>query len=312
MKKSVIISGLMAGVILIILCGCNEEKDYVVEAETSSANYYYSLQKTSDDYENKMDKYYYENGGNGERLYLKSDNSLVIGPVKYIYLQDLELNEIFRIIDNNGLIGYVSVDGTRITESKFVSATELKSGIALVREQGSDRFYYINSDGESLGKTYADATMYGEQFATVKPEKDSKWQLINEEQEVLYTADEINEVPEIFIHTTAVDENKSYIIGLDNGYGEVMSEFPFPKISELYYDEVAIVEDYNANKGLVSIDGQLIIPAEYKEITVLLTDAEESRFLGDRLYCLCEKHEGGYDTIYLNHNGGRLDKKVVQ
>ena len=33
MKKSVIISGLMAGVILIILCGCNEEKDYVVEAE---------------------------------------------------------------------------------------------------------------------------------------------------------------------------------------------------------------------------------------------------------------------------------------
>lgn len=53
------------------------------------------------------------------------------------------------------MIGYVDASGKEITEPIFVYGSDMRHGIALVREN-ADNIYYIDSEGKRIGEEYAD------------------------------------------------------------------------------------------------------------------------------------------------------------
>ena len=178
---------------------------------------------------------------------------------------------IARYIDDNGLIGYVDASGKEITEPIFVYGSDMRHGIALVREN-ADNIYYIDSEGKRIGEEYADGYEFDfdRECAIVKTD-DGNWGMINQQGELFYSgADKIEEFPAFSNITTAVIDGQAVLLRLKQEGAwscEVIKIFEeYTDITYLCYGTFAMVTDCNGNKGVVCCDGEVIIPAEYESI----------------------------------------------
>ncbi len=178
---------------------------------------------------------------------------------------------IARYVGENGLIGYVDVSGKEITEPMFIYGSDMRHGIALVRENASG-IYYINSEGKKIGKEYADGYEFDfdRECAIVKTD-DGSWGLINLQGELFYSgADKIEEFPVFSNTTTAVIDGQAVLIELKRdgnlSCGIIKRFEEYTDITYLCYGIFAMVTDRVGNKGVVCCDGEIIIPAEYESI----------------------------------------------
>lgn len=189
---------------------------------------------------------------------------------------------IARYVGENGLIGYVDVSGKEITEPMFIYGSDMRHGIALVREN-ADSIYYIDSEGKRIGEEYADGYEFDfdRECAIVKTE-DGSWGLINLQGELFYSgADKIEEFPVFSNITTAVIDGQAVLLEMkhdENLSCQIIKTFEeYTDITYLCYGTFAMVTDRAGNKGVVCCDGEVIIPAEYESIDYEYISAEEDQ-----------------------------------
>lgn len=194
---------------------------------------------------------------------------------------------IARYVGDNGLIGYVDSSGKEITEPLFVYGSDMRYGIALVREK-ADSIYYIDSEGKKISEEYADGYEFDfdHECAIVKTD-DGSWGMINLQGKLFYSgADKIEEFPGFSNITTAVIDGQAVLLKLELDGDlscEIIKSFEeYTDITYLCYGTFAMITDLAGNKGVVCCDGEVIIPAEYESIDYecISTDGDQkSMFL---------------------------------
>ncbi len=159
---------------------------YMQACEEDSRDY---AKTAVEDYYEKINAFYGEDviealndGGNSYQMsyfivyeddgyaYLEEqDGDTIAGPYLHIEKDIAWLyDEACRYTGMNGLIGYLDTEGHEITEPKFMEASEMQDGKAMVGEKlGS--IYYIKDDGERFTEDFLDGVPYEHQgcFARV-------------------------------------------------------------------------------------------------------------------------------------------------
>lgn len=220
----------------------------------------------------------------------------------YQFLEDAEWYDsgIARYIGENGLIGYVEISGKEITEPMFQYGSDMRHGIALVRENG-ESVYYIDSCGKKLGTEYADGYEFNfDRKCAIVKTADGSWGFIDMQGELFFSgADRIEDFPIFSYVTTAVIDGHAALIELDNEDGlscEVKKEFDeYVDITYLCYGAFAMVTDRDGHKGVVFRDGIVIIPAEYVSIDYELVSAD-----GDNRSIILfklQKQDGSFEFV---------------
>ena len=227
---------------------------------------------------------------------LDKNNTRIAGPYKVIE-DDFQYNnnEITRYIGENGLYGYLSLEGKEITEAVFQEASIFQDGIAMVSING-EMIYYIDTLGERITKDYLDGYPYENQgsYARVKLE-DGTWGIINRQDKIVFEgADYIEELPMVTTLGCAIVNGQAVLFSLELGGTEEVSVIrtyeDFCDIS-VYLGEFGIVTNKHGLQGVIKWNGDILVPAEYREIRYELVQ--------DNVLFKLQKNDGSYETMYL-------------
>ena len=241
--------------------GSKDAHDYYSQkCETSARRY---AKTAVDDYYSKINKYIANSS-------VETEPS-VTSP-KYRFVEDSGWSDtgIRRFIGDNGLLGYLDSHGKEIVSPVFVYASSMRYGIAMVSE-GPNRIYYIDSNGNRLTDDYSDGYEFNYDLGIARVRtKDGKWSLIDRQGKTLLGgADEIEEFPLSDIGT-AVIEGHAVLLRLTTE-GEIKCDVicrfdDYTDISYMSGGLFAIVSNVSGKQGVVSYEGETIIPAEFESI----------------------------------------------
>lgn len=287
---------------------------YMQACEEDSRDY---AKTAVEDYYEKINAFYGEDvtealndGGNSYQMsyfivyeddgyaYLEEqDGDTIAGPYLHIEKDIAWLyDEACRYTGMNGLIGYLDTEGHEITEPKFMEASEMQDGKAMVGEKlGS--IYYINDDGERFTEDFLDGVPYEHQGCFARVLREDGWAIINREGDTVFTgADSINELPMITILGSAVKEGHAMIFDLDaDGGFQIIKEFDqFNEISLVYYATFAIVRNRDDQYGVVDYKGDLIIEPQYRNVDFEIIDDGDNSWYGDHVRFKLQNPDGTY------------------
>lgn len=246
----------------------------------------------------------------GQEYLLAPSGEVLFGPCRYIYgdLGRFTYRDIFRYVDENGLIGFAKVEDTGtvtvLCEGTFSEAGMMSDGSACVAE--GDDLYYIDDTGKRFTTgTYLETYPFEESqgvYARVK-KTDGSWSVINRrEEEVLSGFGMINELPYVTALGTGIRDGKAVVFSLEpaeNLSARILFEFEeYTEISAPYSaGELAFVTSREGRQGVIRLwDGSVVVPAEYEEIQHMYTGAESDE---EQMCFLCRKTDGTYDVRYL-------------
>lgn len=205
------------------------------------------------------------------------------GPFKHLYTDEFYFSweNVARYIGDNGKYGYINKDGSLLTDPIFIEATEFEDGTARVREE-SGKIFYINEEGKRITKDYQDGSSNYEMqglYCRVQ-EEDGTWGIINRKDEMIFSgAEMIEDLPMVTCLGSAIVDGNAVLFELlpfeqsEEEIRIIASYDSFVNISYVYSGEFAFVWTTDNLMGVVDYKGDLIVPAEYREI--------EYDYLGD-------------------------------
>ncbi|MCD8325345.1 MAG: WG repeat-containing protein [Lachnospiraceae bacterium] len=241
---------------------------------------------------------------------LDEDSNILCGPYRDFLEEDINAYSltIYRYVDDNGLMGYISMDGREITLAIYEEASQMKYGSALVREQGEEEIYYINEEGERFTYGfYSDGYPFAESqgsYARVQT-ADGSWAVIDRSENVLVEGmDYINELPLVYTYFTGVKDGQAFICDLpaDTEDGLVIVYLPeFCDISKVYYGLFAIVRNEKGFYGVVNAVGEEILPAKYYSLSFEVMPSSEgySSFTAFE-FTLQTSADGEYEMVVIS------------
>ena len=289
---------------------------YMQSCEEDARDY---AKTTAEDYYEKINAFYgYEVIGfkNGEwdgyqmlcsvvyepdgYAYLKNqDGDTIAGPYLYIE-EDFEWvwDMACRYTGMNGLIGYLDAEGHEITEPRFIVASEMQDGKAMVSESDG-MVYYINTDGERITGNFFDGFPYEHQGNYARVLREDGWAIINREGEVVFSgADSINELPLDTVLGSAIREGHAVLFDLHIATDEKIQIYKelyqFKDISSVYYGSFATVISEDDRYGVVNSDGDLIIEPQYRTIDFEIIDDGDNSWSGDHVRFKLQNSDGTY------------------
>lgn len=227
------------------------------------------------------------------------DGDTIAGP--YLYIEEgieWAWDEACRYTGLNGLIGYLDTEGHEITEPKFMEASEMQDGKAMVSEKiGS--VYYINSDGEKFTEDFMDGFPYEYQGRFARVLQADGWALIDQSGKNVFSgADSINELPTVTALGSAVREGRALMLNLDVAIGEeiqIIKEFDqFKDISYVYCASFAIVTSEDDLHGVVNYEGDLVIEPFYQAVDYEIIDDGDDSWYGDHIRFKLQNPDGTY------------------
>lgn len=233
---------------------------------------------------------------NGNAYLLDKNNIVIAGPYQLIE-DDFQYgdNKITRYIGANGLYGYLNQEGKLITEPVFQKASIFQDGTAMVSMNGK-MIYYIDTLGKRITKDYSEGYPFEHQgsYARVKSE-DGTWGIINRQDKMVFKgADYIKELPTVTTVGSAIVNGNAVLFSLDLG---AMREITVIKTYEDFCDisvhlgEFGIITNEHGLQGVVQWNGDILVPAEYEEITYEL--------IQDNVLLKLQKSDGSYEVMYL-------------
>lgn len=213
-----------------------------------------------------------------------SPSGVDAGPFKYLYTDEFYFSwdTIARYVGDNGKYGYLNKDGSLLTEPIFIEASEFQDGTSRVSQENG-KIYYIDKKATRITKDYQDGALNFEMqgaFCRVQTE-DGKWGIINRKDEmILSSADSIEELPMVTCLGSAVINENAVMFKLmpfdSNEEIKIIARYDsFVKISYVHYGEFAFVWTEDDLMGVIDYNGDIIVPAVYKNI--------EYAYLGDEL-----------------------------
>lgn len=180
--------------------------------------------------------------------------------------------KICRFISENGLIGYLSKEtGKVVVEPKFVEATKMSSGAAVVSENKTEGYYYISCSGKRLNKGYFRAAQpFSETqgYAARVQLADGSWGIINKKGDFLVKdLLSVNILPSIKAIGSGIRDNGNVIV-FKLPVEENQEYEQFDDISEVWYGEFAKVRDKKTKLyGVVcGWNGDIIVQPRYVSI----------------------------------------------
>ncbi len=164
--------------------------------------------------------------------------------------------------DENGLIGFMNLDGVPVIPPRFTDASEFSEGLAAVREK--ERWGYINEKGEwVLTPTYKNAAEFSDGRAAV--ELENGYTFIDRDGNPLfdkrysglgmYTADK----------TPAADlHSKKW--GFINAAGDFVIEPRYDGPNYFFYGLTSVCIDKFC--GVIDSTGKTVVPLEFARLTI--------------------------------------------
>ncbi len=198
-----------------------------------------------------------------------------------------EYPDIYRYIGENGLLGYRDDAGNELTPAIYLDASDFEYGMALVRE---DPFfaYFIDSSGQRATRKFLDACDFDPELgvACVK-NSNGTWALIDEEGDYPFLGADSKihfSIDSDSPMLTAVIDGHAALLRLVEKEGkksvEVEAEYgSYKDVSALYEDCFMIVTDESGKQGVLSRDGEIVVPAEYKSIEWHSVSGEKNKTL---------------------------------
>ena len=209
-------------------------------------------------------------------------------------------DKISRYVDDNGMMGYVDEDGKEITPAKFLYASVMYDGIALVCEtEGS--VYYIDDKGKRVTCDYPDGYSFGPDLYTEVRLEDGKWAIINRQGDLLFSgADKITDNDTNYIY--AVADGQVVVLRIVEGQDKVeciiVKELPeYADVVKCYLDRYVIVADASGKQGLVYANGEPLYPAEYETIRFDTIYMEKG---GTVIIIRLRKEDGSCEIVYMD------------
>lgn len=233
---------------------------------------------------------------NGNAYLLDENNTMVAGPYKVIE-NDFQYwnNKITRYIGENGLYGYLNQEGKIITEPIFQKASIFQDGTAMV-SMNDGMIYYIDTSGKRITKDYSEGYPFEHQgsYARVKSE-DGTWGIINRQDKMVFKgADHIEELPMVTTLGGAIVNGQVVLFSLNLGETKEVTVIrtyeDFCDIS-VHLGEFGIITNEHGLQGVVKWNGDILVPAEYEEITYEL--------IQDNILLKLQKTDGSYDIMYI-------------
>lgn len=233
----------------------------------------------------------------GEAYLLDSAGEKIAGPYEKIYSNDLKWmwDVACRYIDE-GLIGYLSSDGSELTKPIYIEASKMRDGKARVREK-TGGVYYINSSGERISADFVDAYEYENQGAYARVQlEDGTWGIINRNGELtnFKGADYIEPLPYVTTLGGAVVDGRAILFELniesDDEITIVKKFEEFSYISEMYEGMFWLVATDEGRSGVIDGKGDIVIPAEYVSIDCGVIGDDKVEFV-------CHKPDGTYAVL---------------
>ena len=313
------IIGILLGASLLI-SGCGAfrrapekagEQDKTAEASIAAAETGGNDQRGKGDpgkeFSESPDQIIYEQDG----AFLYYMDQIAAGPYQFIesvHNSEYDPASGRRFIADNGLIGYMSFDGSEIIcEPVFTEAEELETYGTRVSE--GDGYYYIDDDGTRITRNYKDGSPHFEHqgsYCRVMLE-DGSWGVIDSKDNLLFSGYEmINPLPDVSICGSGIKKDGTAAIFY---LGEVLQIDPPERVLEgmtgigefdLTYDAYAVVTAADGRKGLVDGHGEIVLPPEYSEVEIQWYQRMDK----DKSYPLqylvkCHKEDGSWE-VFLN------------
>lgn len=282
------------------LCETDARK-YAKDAVEDYYNKIYEYLGIDSETDSKTEAYSITYDENGNAYLLDKNNTRVAGPYKVIE-DDFQHgdNAIARYIGKNGLYGYLNQEGEEITEPVFQKASVFQDKIAMV-SMSDGLIYYIDTSGERITKDYQDGYLFEHQgfYARVKLE-DGTWGIINRYDELVFEgADYIEELPMFTTVGCAIVDGHAVLLSLEQREAdEVYIIRTFEEFCDIsvHMGQFGIVTNKHGLQGVVKWNGDILVPAEYKEITY--------EVIQDNVLLKLQKDDGSYETMYLY--GGKV------
>lgn len=231
-----------------------------------------------------------------------SRGEALCGPYKMIY--EDSYSEYCRFLGANGRMGYLSkTDGKVVIPPKFIRATSMYEGPALVSECADEGIYYISETGERLTRNYSDGYPFSEsqgQFARVKL-PDGTWGIINRRDEILANFEFMNPLPCVYTIGSAINNNGNAVLYQLPAEGseefKEIQELPqFCEISEVYMGEFAKVKNREGYYGVIHWNGAILLEDKYKAIDWEVLDIDEN--IGSDVWMfIVQEKDNTYDTV---------------
>lgn len=237
---------------------------------------------------------------------LDNIGNVLSGPYRKIYDDEYSDYGISRFIGENGLIGYLSKEnGEIIVESKFIRATKMKDGAALVCESEEEGIYYISRTGERLtDRFYVNGYEFSESQGTAArvEVEDGSWGIINKQGEFLVKDMQcINELPYVTVIGSGINNNGHAVlfklpVSESEKYEEICEYPQFNDISEVWYGEFAIVKNAEGLYGVVSTNGEIIVQDQNISVEWEKIFDDEDPYL-DMMVFTAQRQDGKYDIV---------------
>lgn len=190
----------------------------------------------------------------------------------YMAIEKDPFSDYCRVIDKDGLIGFIAKkDGRETIFPQYTEASPMKYGSSCVNS--GKGYYYVSENGKYMTGYYEEADSWGRQGTMARVKKSDGWAVIDRQGTVLIDkCDSIDSLPFLSDNGTAVRDGHVLLLHYSDSSDEsasvqIVKEFEhFTEVTEVFNSQFAIVKGADGY-GAVDLDGNMIVPAIYKDLT---------------------------------------------
>lgn len=213
---------------------------------------------------------------NGTRIVYDNDGAYLMKGKRilsdvYRAIEKDPFSDYCRVIDNEGLIGFISkTDGKVVIKPKYTDASPMSDHSSCVSE--GNGFYFISEDGSYMTGTYEEANSLERNGTVARVKTSEGWAIIDKNGTVLIDkCESIGKLP--FIASTGMAVRNGHVLLLrysnesdETASVQVIKEFEeFSEISGGYLEEFVVVKGKNGY-GAIDFNGNIIMPAVYESL----------------------------------------------
>ena len=236
-----------------------------------AAGYFYMMNCTKYKYDDSMTV-----SQNGTRIVYDNDGAYLMKGKRilsdvYRAIEKDPFSDYCRVIDNEGLIGFISkTDGKVVIKPKYTDASPMSDHSSCVSE--GNGFYFISEDGSYMTGTYEEANPLERNGTVARVKTSEGWAIIDKNGTVLIDkCESIGKLP--FIASTGMAVRNGHVLLLrysnesdETASVQVIKEFEeFSEISGGYLEEFVVVKGKNGF-GAIDFNGNIIMPAVYESL----------------------------------------------
>lgn len=276
----------------------------VVFISIAVAGYFYMRNSTKYKYDDSMTV-----SQNGTRIVYDNNGAYLMKGKRvlsdvYRAIEKDPFSDYCRVIDNEGLIGFISkTDGKVVIKPKYTDASPMSDHSSCVSE--GNGFYFISEDGSYMTGTYEEADPLERNGTVARVKTSEGWAIIDKKGTVLIDkCESIGKLP--FIASTGMAVRNGHVLLLqysdeskETASVQVIKEFEeFSEISEGYLEEFAVVKGKNGY-GAIDFNGNVIMPAVYESLDWDSYEIQDEVFKKEIIF-KGKKKNGRFDVMDWN------------